>query len=112
MQHQPLLALDGVSDFLVIDRAGGGPNCHEVRLEEAGVIELQARRRSNDPIAKACHVAANRGFGCHMTVHPVMMDRYCVQDGAGYKMKSDVARVAIPVNWIANSASVSVSVFP
>ena len=38
--HHPLLALDGVSDFLVIDRAGEGPNCDEVRLEEAGVIEL------------------------------------------------------------------------
>ena len=38
--HHPLLALDGVSDFLVIDRAGEGPNCDEVRLQEAGVIEL------------------------------------------------------------------------
>ncbi|WP_407278432.1 ureidoglycolate lyase [Aromatoleum evansii] len=38
--HHPLLALDGVSDFLVIDRAGEGPNCDEVRLDEAGVIEL------------------------------------------------------------------------
>ena len=38
--HHPLLALDGVSDFLVIDRAGEGSNCDEVRLDEAGVIEL------------------------------------------------------------------------
>lgn len=38
--HHPLLALDGVSDFLVIDRAGEGPNCDEVRLDEPGVIEL------------------------------------------------------------------------
>lgn len=39
--HHPLLALDGVSDFLVIDRAGEGPNCDEVRLDEAGVIDLR-----------------------------------------------------------------------
>ncbi|NMG74423.1 ureidoglycolate lyase [Aromatoleum diolicum] len=38
--HHPLLALDGVSDFLVIDRAGEGPNCDEIRLDEAGVIEF------------------------------------------------------------------------
>ena len=38
--HHPLLALDGVSDFLVIDRAGEGPNCDEVRLDEPGMIEL------------------------------------------------------------------------
>ncbi|WP_018993097.1 ureidoglycolate lyase [Aromatoleum toluclasticum] len=37
--HHPLLALDGVSDFLVIDRSGNGPNCDEVRLGEAGVID-------------------------------------------------------------------------
>ena len=30
--HHPLLALDGVSDFLVIDRAGPGNNCDEVEL--------------------------------------------------------------------------------
>jgi len=34
----PLLALDGISEFLVIDRAGCGPNCDEVRLDESGVI--------------------------------------------------------------------------
>lgn len=27
--HHPLLALDGVSDFLVIDRSGPGDNCQE-----------------------------------------------------------------------------------
>jgi len=37
--HHPLLALEGVSDFLVIDRAGAGPNCDEIRLDEAGLIE-------------------------------------------------------------------------
>lgn len=30
--HHPLLALDEVSDFLVIDRAGPGNNCDEVDL--------------------------------------------------------------------------------
>lgn len=30
--HHPLLALDRVSDFLVIDRAGPGANCDEVML--------------------------------------------------------------------------------
>ena len=30
--HHPLLALDAVSDFLVIDRAGPGNNCDEVEL--------------------------------------------------------------------------------
>lgn len=30
--HHPLLALDDVSDFLVIDRAGPGNNCDEVGL--------------------------------------------------------------------------------
>jgi ureidoglycolate lyase len=32
--HHPLLALDAVSDFLVIDRAGPGNNCDEVELAE------------------------------------------------------------------------------
>ncbi len=30
--HHPLIALDAVSDFLVIDRGGGGNNCDEVLL--------------------------------------------------------------------------------
>ncbi len=32
--HHPLLALDVVSDFLVIDRRGEGRNCDEVMLDE------------------------------------------------------------------------------
>lgn len=36
--HHPLLALEAVSDFLVIDRAGPGHNCDEVALERAAVI--------------------------------------------------------------------------
>lgn len=36
--HHPLLALEAVSDFLVIDRQGEGPNCDEVVLAQAGVI--------------------------------------------------------------------------
>jgi ureidoglycolate lyase len=33
--HHPLLALDAVSDFLVIDRGGPGSNCDEVELTVA-----------------------------------------------------------------------------
>lgn len=36
--HHPLLALDAVSDFLVIDRAGPGENCDVVRLAAPAVI--------------------------------------------------------------------------
>ncbi len=32
--HHPLLALDAVSDFWVIDRAGPGDNCEEITLAE------------------------------------------------------------------------------
>lgn len=38
--HHPLLALDAVSDFLVIDRAGEGPNCDEIALAETVSIDL------------------------------------------------------------------------
>ncbi|NMG46297.1 ureidoglycolate lyase [Aromatoleum toluvorans] len=38
--HHPLLALDGVSDFLVIDRKGEGPNCDEVTLAETVLIDV------------------------------------------------------------------------
>ena len=37
--HHPLLALHAVSDFLVIDRSGPGPNCDIVTLHPAGLIE-------------------------------------------------------------------------
>lgn len=36
--HHPLLALDEVSDFLVIDRSGPGDNCDEIELAPAGLI--------------------------------------------------------------------------
>ncbi|MEN3112597.1 ureidoglycolate lyase [Uliginosibacterium paludis] len=36
--HHPLLALDAVSDFLVLDRAGEGPNCDEVTLDPVALI--------------------------------------------------------------------------
>ncbi|MDB5812920.1 MAG: ureidoglycolate hydrolase [Rhodocyclales bacterium] len=36
--HHPLLALDEVSDFLVIDRSGSGDNCDEVFLAPTAVI--------------------------------------------------------------------------
>lgn len=37
--HHPLLALGGVSDFLVIDRSGPGNNCDEIQLEEHHIIQ-------------------------------------------------------------------------
>lgn len=36
--HHPLLALETVSDFLVLDRAGEGPNCDEVQLDRVALI--------------------------------------------------------------------------
>jgi ureidoglycolate lyase len=36
--HHPLLALERVSDFLVVDREGEDDNCDEVSLSEAWVI--------------------------------------------------------------------------
>lgn len=36
--HHPLLALDEVSDFLVIDRSGPGDNCDEIALAPGGLI--------------------------------------------------------------------------
>jgi ureidoglycolate lyase len=32
--HHPLLALERVSDFIVVDRGGEGPNCDEAWLDE------------------------------------------------------------------------------
>lgn len=37
--HHPLLALEAVCDFLVVDRAGPGHNCDEVSLDVPAVIE-------------------------------------------------------------------------
>ena len=39
--HHPLLALEGVCDFLVVDRSGPGHNCDEVQLDRHGVIEAR-----------------------------------------------------------------------
>lgn len=36
--HHPLLALEEVCDFLVVDRSGPNPNCDEVQLGTHGVI--------------------------------------------------------------------------
>ena len=36
--HHPLLALDGVSDFIVIDRNGPGENCDLIELSEPAII--------------------------------------------------------------------------
>ncbi|MCC2596341.1 ureidoglycolate lyase [Pusillimonas sp. MFBS29] len=38
--HHPLLALNAVSDFLVIDRSGPGENCDVVGISPAGLIAL------------------------------------------------------------------------
>ena len=37
--HHPLIAVGAVSDFLVVDRLGGGVNLEELLLEEPFVIE-------------------------------------------------------------------------
>jgi len=36
--HHPLIALNEVSDFLVIDRGGAGENCDEVHFGEAEIL--------------------------------------------------------------------------
>lgn len=38
--HHPLIALEGVSDFLVIDRGGDGANCDELSLDSSEEILL------------------------------------------------------------------------
>lgn len=38
--HHPLLALNQVCDFLVIDRSGPGDNCDEVRIDPPALIDL------------------------------------------------------------------------
>ncbi|TAH47498.1 MAG: ureidoglycolate lyase, partial [Betaproteobacteria bacterium] len=40
--HHPLLALESVCDFLVLDRSGPGHNCDEVQLETEGMIPAAA----------------------------------------------------------------------
>ncbi len=37
--HDPLIALDGVSDFLIVDRGGDGHNCDEANLPRTWWIE-------------------------------------------------------------------------
>jgi ureidoglycolate lyase len=38
--HHPLLALDRVSDFLVLDRGGAGDNCEEVSLLQVWLLDV------------------------------------------------------------------------
>jgi ureidoglycolate lyase len=38
--HHPLIALDQISDFLVIDRGGAGHNCDEVQLPRSWSLAL------------------------------------------------------------------------
>src|SRR6202000_345454 len=40
--HHPLLALDRVSDFVVIDRGGEQPNCDELQLAEPCRLAFEA----------------------------------------------------------------------
>ncbi|SIT42010.1 Ureidoglycolate lyase [Paraburkholderia piptadeniae] len=40
--HHPLLALERVSDFLVVDRGGEGQNCDEVPLPQAWRLERES----------------------------------------------------------------------
>ncbi|ACC71766.1 ureidoglycolate lyase [Paraburkholderia phymatum] len=40
--HHPLLALGRVSDFLVVDRGGEGPNCDELALPQAWRLERES----------------------------------------------------------------------
>lgn len=40
--HHPLLALNGTSDFLIVDRSGPGDNCDTVNLDSPGVIPALA----------------------------------------------------------------------
>lgn len=44
--HHPLIAVEQVSDFLVIDRAGPGDNCDEARLEQAYVLDYPSAKTS------------------------------------------------------------------
>jgi ureidoglycolate lyase len=37
--HHPLLALDAESDFLIVDRDGGGDNCDEASLAQAWLVD-------------------------------------------------------------------------
>jgi len=36
--HHPLLALERVSDFLIVDRAGEGANCDEISITEQNIL--------------------------------------------------------------------------
>lgn len=49
--HHPLLALEAVSDFLVIDRAGPDNNCEEIFFQSWGVIADTAGAMDNAGVA-------------------------------------------------------------
>lgn len=36
--HHPLIALERISDFLIVDRRGAGPNCDEIPILEQGIL--------------------------------------------------------------------------
>jgi ureidoglycolate lyase len=39
--HHSLVALNSVSDFLIVDRGGGGSNCDEMKLEDPIIVTLE-----------------------------------------------------------------------
>ncbi|MCB1899982.1 ureidoglycolate lyase [Cognatazoarcus halotolerans] len=43
--HHPLLALDAVSDYIVVDRSGPGRNCDEIELDDPLDIDIPAAQR-------------------------------------------------------------------
>jgi ureidoglycolate lyase len=36
--HHPLLALERISEFLIVDRGGAGANCDEVPIADQGIL--------------------------------------------------------------------------
>ncbi|MFI5016550.1 MAG: ureidoglycolate lyase, partial [Dongiales bacterium] len=36
--HHPLIALERVSDFLIVDRSGEDPNCDEILITEQNIL--------------------------------------------------------------------------
>ena len=36
--HHPLLALNDITEFLIVDRGGGGDNCEEIPIEDRAIV--------------------------------------------------------------------------
>lgn len=54
--HHPLIALDALSDFLVVDRSGPGENCDETVLPRPALIEVivDGRHEPGSSSARTC----------------------------------------------------------